>query len=54
MIEDKTFTALDTINHTHEGSIGNLMHKEIKESMQKVLDAFEFNKVDEAINKLLS
>jgi argininosuccinate lyase len=53
MIEDKTFTALDTINHTHEGSIGNLMHAEIKSSMQKTLNAFEFNKVDRAIQALL-
>ncbi|MGN6645830.1 MAG: argininosuccinate lyase [Cytophaga sp.] len=54
MIENKTFTALDTINHTHEGSIGNLMHQEIKASMQKVLDAFEFNKMDIAVQNLLT
>jgi len=53
MIENKTFTALDTIHHTHEGSIGNLMNKEIQLSLNKTLNEFGFQKTDEAIAHLL-
>ena len=53
MIENKTFTALDTIHHTHEGSIGNLMNKEIQLSLNKTLNEFGFHKTDEAIAHLL-
>ena len=42
------------IHHTHEGSIGNLCTEEIKKQMQKVVDSFPFEKVNEAIKKLVT
>ena len=42
------------INHTHEGSIGNLCTAQIKEQMQKVLSTFPFQKVKTAIDKLVA
>ena len=53
-IEDGTFQPLYDIQHTHEGSIGNLMNKEITGLMDKVLKDFEFEKVDAAVKKLLA
>lgn len=42
-----------TLQHTHEGSIGNLCNSQIKSMMQDVLDGFHFNKADKAIEMLL-
>ncbi|MBX9852716.1 MAG: argininosuccinate lyase [Cytophagaceae bacterium] len=53
LVEDNEFKAPDQINHTHEGSIGNLMNAEIKKSMNGVLSGFQFEKVENAIEKLL-
>lgn len=53
-VEDGTFTAPDEMgNSTHEGSIGNLSNDKIRESFDKVLRSFPFEKVDAAIKKLL-
>lgn len=41
------------VNHTHEGSIGNLCNDKIKGLMQKVVESFPFKAVHEAIDKLL-
>lgn len=41
------------IRHTHEGSIGNLCNDEIVALMQKVVDGFDFAKMQEAEKKLL-
>ncbi len=41
------------INHTHEGSIGNLRLVEIKNEMNAVLASFCFDKKDSAISNLL-
>lgn len=43
-----------TLNHTHEGSIGNLCTKEIAEKMAKTLSAFSFEQVHEAEKALLA
>lgn len=43
-----------SINHTHEGSIGNLMTNEIAHAMQDVINGFGFDKKDVAINQLLA
>ncbi len=43
-----------TVNHTHEGSIGNLCNDKIADKMNKIIKQFEFEKVEKAINKLLS
>ena len=42
-----------TVNHTHEGSIGNLCNDKIADKMNKIIKQFEFEKVEKAINKLL-
>ena len=42
------------INHTHEGSIGNLMNKEITAAFNKVVASFDFGKIGKAINHLVS
>ncbi|HZI54223.1 MAG TPA: lyase family protein, partial [Chitinophagaceae bacterium] len=53
-IEAGTFTYDTRIQHTHEGSIGNLCTQEVKKQMQKVVDSFPFIPVNNAINKLLT
>ncbi len=42
------------VNHTHEGSIGNLCTAEIKKQMEKAIDSFPFKKVNAAITKLVN
>ena len=41
------------INHTHEGSIGNLCLDEIQEKMEKAVIGFNFDKIDGAFSALL-
>ena len=55
-VEDGTYepAGFATAGSTHEGSIGNLCNKEIRESMQKVMGSFPFEKVHLAIAKLTS
>ena len=53
-IENGTYKAIKEVNHTHEGSIGNLCHDEVRAMMKATLDSFEFKKVDEALEKLIS
>ena len=52
-IEANEFTYSTEVNHTHEGSIGNLCTKEIATMMNETLQQFGFEKVDTAINALL-
>ncbi len=47
------FTASQTVQHTHEGSIGNLAHDDIKRMMNKEMSSFGFEKTDAAIQQLL-
>jgi len=44
----------NNINHTHEGSIGNLCLPEIEAKMEKVVEGFNFEKIDHAFMSLLS
>lgn len=53
-IEKGTFTPEKTVQHTHEGSIGNPGNAEVGKMMDKVLEGFSFDKVKIAIDKLLS
>lgn len=53
-INENRFAPNFTLNHTHEGSIGNLRNEQIKESFQKSLKAFNFDAKDEALNLLVS
>ena len=41
-----------TTNHTHEGSIGNLCNVQIRNQMQLIIEKFNFDKVDKAIESL--
>ena len=52
-IEENSFEFDTQINHTHEGSIGNLCNKEIKKKMEANLKKFKFAEWQTAINKLL-
>lgn len=53
-IEAGNFTPNKAVNHTHEGSIGNLCNDSISALMQNIIDSFSFNKVNEAEKKLLA
>ncbi|WP_439882876.1 argininosuccinate lyase [Pontibacter sp. MBLB2868] len=52
-IESGAFTPPAAVEHTHEGSIGNLCTAEIAEQMQQVLASFNFAKVERAYQNLL-
>ena len=52
-IEAGKFNYNTNLNHTHEGSIGNLCNDKIEINMQQALSAFEFNRVHTAIDALL-
>jgi argininosuccinate lyase len=41
------------IQHTHEGSIGNLCNGEIRSMMEKAVEDFHFNKISQAYKMLL-
>jgi len=53
-IEAGEFQPFTQVNHTHEGSIGNLCLDEIKGKMQKALDSFNFEHVEKSMEKLLA
>lgn len=53
-IEAGKFTYDVSINHTHEGSIGNLCTEDINRQMYQVLSSFPFEQIRGAIAKLLS
>ncbi len=52
-IEKGDFTYSTELNHTHEGSIGNLCLDEISGMMKDVCQKFSFEKVENAERKLL-
>jgi argininosuccinate lyase len=52
-IEAGKFTYDINIQHTHEGSIGNLCTEEIKKQMQQVVSSFPFASVESAIQSLI-
>jgi argininosuccinate lyase len=52
-IEQGKFTYSTQLNHTHEGSIGNLMNEKIKSNFDQVLNRFGFEKTRQAIDLLL-
>ena len=53
-IEQGIFNPDKKVNHTHEGSIGNLNNAEITASMDKLLANFNFKKVQKAIDSLVA
>ena len=52
-IEASKFTYSTEVNHTHEGSIGNLCNDKINAMMQQNLTVFDFQSVHTAIENLL-
>jgi argininosuccinate lyase len=52
-IEQGHFSYTTSIHHTHEGSIGNLCNEQITNMMNKVLQRFNFDKVNKALEQLL-
>ncbi len=52
-ISSGKFTPQKTINHTHEGSIGNLCNDKISRKMKNVCAAFDFETMHKATVKLL-
>ena len=53
-IEKGEFNPDKHVEHTHEGSIGNLNNAEITAGMDKLLESFDFEKVTASIKKLVS
>jgi argininosuccinate lyase len=53
-IANGNFSIPKSINHTHEGSIGNLCNSEIKKNMEEVVRSFNFEKIHEAFEKLVN
>lgn len=52
-IEEGKFTYDTSIQHTHEGSIGNLCTQEIKKQMERVSTSFSFASVQSSFDRLL-
>jgi argininosuccinate lyase len=52
-IENGAFTYDTRVQHVHEGSIGNLCNQQVAAMMDKTIHDFGFDKVHEAINRLL-
>ena len=52
-ISDGVFSYDGTLNHTHEGSIGNLCNDQVAGRMQKITAQFNFDQVDRAVESLL-
>ena len=52
-IEQGNFNYTTEINHTHEGSIGNLMNDKIKANFEKALSHFNFQKTQQALESLI-
>ncbi len=53
-IEEGNYIPNRSLNHTLEGSIGNLCNTEIENMMNQVINSFDFDKVDSAIHSLLN
>jgi len=52
-IEAGNFVADKKVNHTHEGSIGNLCNDRIEKHKAKIIADFQFEKVNQAVEKLM-
>jgi len=52
-IENGDFVPQKKVNHTHEGSIGNLFLPSIADYKKSIIKKFNFDKVDSAIERLL-
>ena len=52
-IEKGEFNPDKKVNHTHEGSIGNLGNEHIEEAFNKLINSFDFAKVKQAVEELV-
>mgnify|MGYP003670707586 CR=1 FL=1 len=52
-IADGTYAAPRELNHTHEGSIGNLQNEQIAARMHQEITSFQYDKVETALHALL-
>jgi argininosuccinate lyase len=52
-VDAGSFATDGKIDHSHEGSIGNLQNKEIRRMMQDIISRFNFARVNEALQKLI-
>ena len=52
-INEGNFNSVKRVEHTHEGSIGNLCNDRIQEKMKTVLTGFSFEKVNRAMTELM-
>ncbi|MCX6227993.1 MAG: argininosuccinate lyase [Bacteroidia bacterium] len=53
-IKKEEFYPNKNINHTHEGSIGNLCLPQIRKKMEKIVESFNFSAAENATKRLLS
>jgi argininosuccinate lyase len=53
-IDSNSFSYSTTVQHTHEGSIGNLCNDQIQSNFDVTLSNFNFEKVDRALHKLVA
>jgi argininosuccinate lyase len=53
-IDAGEFQPSKEVNHTHEGSIGNLGNDQIQRMFKEVIAAFGFDKVENALSKLVN
>ncbi len=53
-IENGKFSPNRQVNHTHEGSIGNLCNEQIELLKQNIIDQFDFASIETAESKLLN
>ncbi len=53
-IEKGQFEVPADLNHTHEGSLGNLCNQQIKHKMTHIMEQFAFEKMQKAIQNLLT
>jgi argininosuccinate lyase len=52
-VENNEFTTDMKVNHSHEGSIGNLQNEAIKIMMENIVSRFNFKSVNDALQELL-
>lgn len=52
-IEEGSYTYETKVQHTHEGSIGNLCNKAVAGAMKEVLEGFNFHQTNTALEQLL-
>lgn len=53
-IESGTYQPNRNLNHTHEGSMGNLCNEEIDEAYEKIRSQFPFEQIKKALDQLIS